>query len=520
VSAEIAFCALFVNRQVLIIITIRDCQQKTADQLIDNPLFAIYSASHMIIQRPRITIAALRGGSGKTILSLGLASFWLRKGLTVAPFKKGPDFIDSGWLSFAARRPCYNLDPFLMTREQIMESFLVHSADADVSVIEGNRGLFDGLDLEGCCSTAELARMIESPVLLIVDVTMVTRTVAALVMGCRQFEPDLKIAGVVLNKVAGSRQESLVRNAVEQYCGIPVVGAVPKLKGDVFPERHMGLIPQQERQFAAKAVDWATTVVEKYLDQDALLKVARDASPLSDSAEPRHAQKLFSPAPSSPRIGVIRDYAFWFYYPENLGQLTDLGATLVDIDSTKDRGIPDLDAIYIGGGFPEVQAQTLANNTDFKQALKQSIEAGVPVYAECGGLMYLGERLIVEERNYPMVGALPVSFVLGKRPQGHGYTVLEALQKNPYYAVGETLKGHEFHYSKAVIADSEKLKAVFKVLRGWGLDGERDGLCRKNLLALYTHIHAGGNSRWAQTLFKQAVLFRKHKIATDMKKKD
>jgi cobyrinic acid a,c-diamide synthase len=477
----------------------------------------------MLNDRPRITISALKGGSGKTILSLGLISHWLRKGLKVAPFKKGPDFIDSGWLSFAARRPCYNLDPFLMTREQIVDSFIVHSADADISVIEGNRGIFDGLDLEGCCSTAELARMLESPVLIIVDVTMVTRTVAALIMGCRQFDPGLKIAGIILNKVAGSRQESLVRSCIEQYCGIPVVGAVPKLKGDFFPERHMGLIPHRERKFAEKAVDWATTVVEENLNLDTLFELARDADPMGASAGHGHAQKPSATAPSSPRIGVIRDHSFWFYYPENLGQLKDLGATLVELDSIRDREIPDLDAIYIGGGFPEIQAQALADNKDFQQALRQRIEAGLPVYAECGGLMYLGDRLIVEGKTYPMVGALPVSFVLEKRPQGHGYTVLEAIRQNPYYEVGETLRGHEFHYSKAVIEHSEKLKAVFKVLRGSGLDGERDGLCRKNLLGLYTHIHAGGNRIWAQTLFRQAALFRKQKISQnlkDIKKKD
>ena len=468
---------------------------------------------HMLNDRPRITMAALKGGSGKTVLSLGLAASWLRKGLTVAPFKKGPDFIDSGWLAFAARRPCRNLDPFLMTREQILDSFILQSAAADISVIEGNRGLFDGLDLEGCCSTAELARMLDSPVILIVDVTMVTRTVAALVMGCRNFDPGLKIAGIILNKVAGRRQESLVRACVEQYCGVPVVGAVPRLKGDFFPERHMGLIPQHERQFAEKAVEWAVTVVEENVDLERLLQTARSADPLGPHPPDKgQASALSAPAPFSPRIGVIRDHAFWFYYPENLEHLKHLGATLVALDSIRDPGIPELDAIYIGGGFPEVQAPGLADNEGFKKALKERIETGLPVYAECGGLMYLGQDLIVDGKTYPMVGALPVSFVLEKRPQGHGYTVLETAGKNPYYDVGETLRGHEFHYSKAVMEDSEKAKAVFKVLRGWGLDGKRDGLCRKNLLALYSHVHAVGNRLWGQALFRQALLFRKDKI--------
>ncbi|MBN2034449.1 MAG: hydrogenobyrinic acid a,c-diamide synthase (glutamine-hydrolyzing) [Deltaproteobacteria bacterium] len=474
----------------------------------------------MLNDRPRITIAALKGGSGKTILSLGLTSCWLKEGLNVAAFKKGPDFIDSGWLSFATRRPCYNLDPFLMTTEQIINSFLIHSADADVSVIEGNRGLFDGLDLEGRYSTAELATMLDSPVVIIVDVTMVTRTVAALIMGCLQFDPCLKIAGVILNKVAGNRQESLVRRCIEQYCGLPVVGAVPKLKGDFFPERHMGLIPHQERQFAEKALDWAGTVVGKNLNIETLFKLARDADPLAFPDDYGQAEKPSASESLSPRIGVIQDHSFWFYYPENLGQLKNLGATLVDLDSIRHREIPDVDAIYIGGGFPEVQAQALADNKNFKQALKRRIEAGLPVYAECGGLMYLGDRLVIEGNNYPMVGALPVGFVFTKKPQGHGYTVLQALRQNPYYEVGDTIRGHEFHYSKAVLEDSEKIKAVFKVLRGSGLDGQRDGICRKNLLGLYTHVHAGGNRLWAQTFFRQAALFKQRKISNDVKKKD
>jgi len=456
----------------------------------------------MLTLRPRITIAALKGGSGKTIFSLGLISSWLKKGRAVAPFKKGPDFIDAGWLALAARRPCHNLDPFLMSREQILDSFLTRSADAEVSVIEGNRGLYDGLDLDGCCSTAELAKSLRSPVVVIVDVTMVTRTAAALVMGCQKFDPELKIAGVILNRVAGPRQESLVRSSIEHYCGIPVVGSVPKLRGDLFPERHMGLIPYQERRFAEKAIDWAATVVEKSLDMAALWRLANDAVPLRDDAPGISTLDRFSP---SPRIGIVRDSSFWFYYPENLGQLNDLGATLIELDSIRDSTLPDLDALYIGGGFPETQAEALADNKAFKQALKERIEDGLPVYAECGGLMYLGDYLLVDGKTYPMAGVLPVSFVLEKKPQGHGYTVLEVLRQNPYFEVGETVRGHEFHYSKAVMEDSEKAKAIFKVLRGWGLDGERDGLCRKNLLAMYTHIHAAGNRTWAASLVGRAA---------------
>ncbi|MEW6667732.1 MAG: cobyrinate a,c-diamide synthase [Thermodesulfobacteriota bacterium] len=465
----------------------------------------------MLLQRPRITISALKGGAGKTILSLGITSAWRVKGQGVAVFKKGPDFIDSGWHAFAAGIPCYNLDPFLMTDLEIRRSFMTHSGGASISVIEGNRGLFDGADLEGCCSTAALARMLHSPVVIVVDVTMATRTVAALVMGCQRFDPELRVAAVILNRVAGSRQESLVRAAVERYCGLPVVGSVPKLKGNVFPERHMGLVPHLETAFAERAVQWTRDMAQQYLDIEALWKIAHEASPLEEDSGETAPRIPRGHEGFSPRIGVIRDSSFWFYYPENIEQLRTLGATVVEISSMGDKSLPELDALYIGGGFPEMQAGALADNVGFRESLRRRIEEGLPVYAECGGLMYLGETLVLGERRYPMVGAVPYDFVLEEKPQGHGYTVLEATEPNPYFPVGEVLRGHEFHYSRAVVRGSGPIHTAFKVLRGHGLDGGRDGLCRKNLLATYTHLHAGGNSLWGRSLLQAAIAFARQK---------
>jgi cobyrinic acid a,c-diamide synthase len=460
----------------------------------------------MSLFHPRLMIAALRGGSGKTILSLGLISAWKERGHKVSVFKKGPDFIDAGWLAFVAGKPCYNLDPFLMTREQILGSFSSRSAGADVSLVEGNRGLFDGLDLDGCCSTAELARLLGAPTVLIVDVTMTTRTVAALVLGCQKFDPDLRMAGVILNRVGGARQESVARNAVERYCGIPVLGAVPKLKGAVFPERHMGLVPHLESGAAEKAVQWARNVVEQSLDLDSLWKIAHSVEP----PEPGLVPERVAPHPTGQRvrIGVFRDRSFWFYYPENLLHLQSSGATLVEIDSLSENTLPELDGLYIGGGFPETQAEALAANAGFRSSLKKAIEEGLPVYAECGGLMYLGERLLVAGKEYPMVGALPISFALEERPQGHGYTVLEVDGKNPYYPPGVTLRGHEFHYSRPLPESPSTLRTVFKVLRGRGIDGRRDGIVRGNLLAAYSHLHAGGTELWGNGLVRAAQEIR------------
>jgi len=474
---------------------------------------------------PRLMIAALRGGSGKTILSLGLTAAWTGEGKRIAAFKKGPDFIDPGWLSLAAGRPCRNLDPFMMQESENLQTFLRHAEGADAALIEGNRGLFDGLDLEGCCSSAELARGLRAPTVLIVDVTMTTRTIAALVMGCQAFDPDLDLRGVILNRVGGPRQESVVRSAVEHYCGLPVLGAVRKLRDNRFPERHMGLIPHQERERAEEAVAWARDVAREGLDLDALWAVALGAPPLEAPAgrSPSNAEKARPAHDVPPRIGFLLDSAFWFYYPENLSALEESGAELVRIDALEDLRLPDLDGLYIGGGFPETQAERLADNRGFREDLRARIEAGLPVYAECGGLMYLGEHLVVEGRSYPMVGALPVDFVLERKPQGHGYTRIEVTGDNPFYERGARIKGHEFHYSRPVFRSREGVRSVFRVERGRGLDGEEDGLCRNNLLATYTHIHAAGTPSWAGSLVRTAARHREAqgpKISPDFQKRD
>ncbi|MBW1780071.1 MAG: cobyrinate a,c-diamide synthase [Deltaproteobacteria bacterium] len=454
---------------------------------------------------PRVIIAALKGGSGKTILSLGLVAAWREKGHSIAPFKKGPDFIDAGWLAFAADRACYNLDPFLMNEKQIVRSFLSQSMGSDVSLIEGNRGLYDGLDIDGCCSTAELAKLLKTPVLIILDVSMATRTMAAIIKGCQVFDPELTIAGVILNRVAGLRQEALIRGAIETYCGLPVVGTVPRLKENFFPERHMGLVPFQERDQAEKAVSWAKKTVQKHLQLEKIWEISHALKEIGPPPEDAGSGASHRIHHRPPRIGFIRDRAFWFYYPENLEQLKRMGAVLIEVDAITSPKLPHLDALYIGGGFPETQAQALADNRNFRKSLREEIEKGLPVYAECGGFMYLGERVLVDTRSYPMVGAISVDFILQKRPQGHGYTVLEVNAQNPYYAVGETVKGHEFHYSRPVFSSEEDLTFVFKVARGRGLDGVRDGVCRKNVLATYTHVHAAGNPNWAKGLFRTAL---------------
>ncbi|MCK4486378.1 MAG: cobyrinate a,c-diamide synthase, partial [Desulfobacterales bacterium] len=460
--------------------------------------------------------------------------------------KKGPDFIDAGWLVLAAGRPCHNLDTFLMPADQILLSFTSRTLSTDLAVIEGNRGLYDGIDLEGSTSTSELAKLLKAPVVLIIDCTKTTRTVAAMVLGCLRFDPEVNICGIILNRVAGSRHKSILRKSVEHYCALPVLGAIPKLKKEAFPERHMGLVPTPEHVLADESIEKAAEMAEEYLDLDRLLAIARQAPPLTDlpptltlplqgggKNELTHPlgrggknevkSLYYPPSPggrglggggknaSPPRIGVIRDTAFQFYYPENLEALEAAGAEIVTASALADPGLPSLDGLYIGGGFPETHAEALAENKGFRDGVRRLAEEGLPVYAECGGLMYLGESLILDNVTYPMVGLFPVVFGISKRPEGHGYTIFEVERPNPYFRPGTQIRGHEFHYSSVLSWQGKAEDLAFRMIRGIGFAGKRDGLCYKNTLATYSHVHALGTPTWAKAMVEAGALYQKNR---------
>jgi len=478
------------------------------------------------IEIPRVLIAALRGGSGKTVLSIGIISALRNSGKIVVPFKKGPDYIDAGWLAMAAGRPCYNLDTFMADDRLVCRSFLTHTTSSssidnnDIAVIEGNRGLYDGLDVDGSTSTASLSRLLNTPVILCLDCTKSTRTMAAVVLGCLHFEPDVRIEGVILNRVAGRRHENILRQSIETHCGIPVIGAVPKLKTQDFPERHMGLIPTPEHSWAQKSIRAAADVVAKHVDLAEVIRIANTAEnksfscsadpPLSVEKNVNLRNNLQNKSPDytkAPKIGIIRDSAFQFYYPDNIEALEAAGARLVYVSPMTDAALPDIDGLYIGGGFPETHAAELAANEKFRTSVKAAANAGLPVYAECGGLMYLGESLVLDQ-TYSMTGVLPIVFGFSKKPQGHGYTIAVVDRKNPFYAPGTILKGHEFHYSKVLEWRGSDQDMIFAMEKGHGIINQRDGICYQNVFATYTHIHAMGMPQWADTLVRLAKKFR------------
>ena len=450
----------------------------------------------------------MRGGSGKTIFSVGIIAALRNLGRSIAPFKKGPDYIDAGWLTLAAGRPCYNLDTFLIDRDTILGSYHAHTQTIDLAVIEGNRGLYDCISTDGKTSTAELAKLLGLPVILCIDATKTTRTMAAVVGGIKAFDPGVRIGGVVLNRVAGKRHQSILTRSIEAYTGIPVLGAVPKLKEQHFPERHMGLVPTPEHSWANPAIDTIRLVAQNHLDLERIQQLAATATPVATGAV------LTTTAPSTisisdrPTIGILRDAAFQFYYPENLEALEAAGARLVFASPLAEKHLPPVDALYIGGGFPETHARELEANKTFRNELKSLSDNGLPIYAECGGLMYLGERLRLEDGDFDMAGVLPVVFGFSRRPQGHGYTIVRVEKENPFFPVGTRLLGHEFHYSSVKEWKGNPENLTFSMQRGNGFIDGKDGVCVNNVLATYTHIHALGTPAWATAIVRGAQHFK------------
>jgi cobyrinic acid a,c-diamide synthase len=458
----------------------------------------------------RITIAGTSGDAGKTLLSLGLLGAWRRRKLKTVAFKKGPDFIDAAWLGRAAGQTARNLDSFLMDDRAILRSFVTHAAGADIAVIEGNRGIHDGRDAQGTHSTAALAAMLESPVILIHQVRKATRTAAAAMMGCCTFDSRITIAGVVLNGVAGKRHRDVITESLAAAGGPPVVGAIPQLDGSFLPGRHLGLVTPEEHPVPEKVLQQATDIVSEYVDIDRVFALAGAATPLSNSEPPVVSAPVGGGAV---RLGYFRDSAFSFYYPENLEALRRAGAELIAVSSLTDTMLPEtLDGLYLGGGFPETHAVRLADNSKMRESVRRAAAAGMPMYAECGGLVYLGESLTVDDRMYPLAGVFPVRLTLEKKPQGHGYARLIVDSDNPFFAAGTLINAHEFHYTH-ITESVDDVHTACAVDFGAGALAGRDGLTTGRVMACYAHLHALGTPAWAPAFIRLAREYRAGRIA-------
>lgn len=458
----------------------------------------------MSMSSSRLVIAGLSGDSGKTIASLSFLTALKRKGLAVSVFKKGPDYIDPAWLSRAAQASCRNLDTWMVDRDDVLRSFVDHSGDG-IAVVEGNRGLYDGKDPAGTHSTAELAKLIDAPVVLVVNTTKTTRTAAAIVKGCIDFDPGVKIAGVLLNRVAGTRHAGIITETIERYCNVPVVGAIPKLGADsaLIPGRHLGLVTPEEFDNEKGLRSALIDIAERYIDVDRMIDIAGKAGPVPtprSGAEPSPAALSGGKA----TIGYFSDQVFTFYYPENLEALEAAGAKLVAVSSLSGRKLPRIDALYIGGGFPETHAEQLVGNRSMMDSVGTAAADGMPVYAECGGLIYLARSLKCGDKVYPMSGVFPVDLEMHPKPVGHGYTSIRVDTPNPFFAVDTVLRGHEFHYSGPV-AGAADVASCMAVETGVGFGKTRDGLVKGNTLACYCHIHADGVKQWASSVVSRAA---------------
>jgi len=456
-----------------------------------------------------LVISAAHKSSGKTTVSLGLCRALKRRGLTVQPFKKGPDYIDPMWLEAASGRACRNLDYYTMTEEEIAACFASHRKDADISIIEGNKGLYDGLHLDGSNSNAALAKMLGAPVVLVIDARGMTRGIAPLILGYQAFEPDINIAGVILNKIGGLRHEGKLRSIIEHYTDVPLIGAVQRSKEMEILERHLGLVPNTEESESDALIDTIADALEGQVDLDALIEISNRG--WFERDVPMRVSKPIAETPL--RVGIAKDSAFGFYYASDLEALTAAGAELVPIDTMHDMELPPLDGLFIGGGFPETHAIALEGNAALRTAIYEAVEAGLPTYAECGGLMYLCRSLTWDGVTCEMTGVIPADVTLHPTPQGRGYVRLKETGAAPWPALegmgneGFEFPAHEFHYSR-LEGLPEDTKYAYEVTRGYGIDGKHDGIVYKNMLASYSHLRDAESHHWARRFIE---LVRSHK---------
>jgi len=463
---------------------------------------------------PRVVIAGPASGAGKTTVAVGLMAAYAARGFKVQGFKVGPDYIDPGFYASVTGRPGRNLDLWLMGEENLAPALVRGMRGADLAVVEGVMGLYDGLGASTWGSTAHVAKILRAPVLLVLNARGLAASAAALVEGYRSLDREVRLAGVVLTRTGGARHAARIREAVEGRTGVPVLGHLEHDPGLELPERHLGLLPVSEHPDPGPWLARVRQAVKAGLDLDRILELAVSAGPPEgeggmpapdrtclggDGTDRSQAPFPFlgpTRSPEGPLIAVARDRAFHFYYPENLEALEAAGARLAFFSPLADASLPsDTRGIYIGGGFPEVFAGQLAENRALRTEVRAAVGAGIPVLAECGGLMYLCRSLEVDGRSYPMVGVVPAAAVFTRRLQRCGYVTAVALRDTCLGACGTALRGHVFHYSRLIPEGG--WPAAFRLVRSDGTE-DREGMVYRNVLASFVHFHFAGHPEAAR----------------------
>ncbi len=434
---------------------------------------------------PRVVISANGSDAGKTLVTMALLWLLRKRGYRVQPFKVGPDYIDPGYHTIASGVASRNLDSWIMNEDTIKRSFIKAAATADLAVIEGVRGLYEAESpLDEAGSTAHVAKILNAPVIIVLNCQSITRSGAACLIGLKAFDKDVMVAGVILNKVSDKRHEDKLRSAISYYAHIPVLGVIYRNSSLTIPKRHLGLLTVQENDETLRVIESIGLMLQESFDLEGLLGIMKMAPPLETPEEEKNPEKTGS----NITIGVFNDPAFTFYYAENIEALRTCGVNIRSINSLSDANIGDDTAgLIIGGGYPEVFARQLEANSALRHDVKGRSDSGMPIIGECGGLMYLCKSLEVADSKMKMAGIFDGDAVMCDKPQGLSYVLLESKVASPIADFGDRIKGHEFHYS--TIQNLNETNFAFKVLRGKGINNSMDGLLSNQTLGMYTHLH-------------------------------
>ena len=450
---------------------------------------------------PRLIVSATSSGAGKTTVTVGLIGALRARGLKVAAFKCGPDYLDPTYHARAAAGVSHNLDGWMMSRDALLATFTRVASGADIAVIEGMMGLFDAATPTGDeGSTAEIAKWLAAPVLLVVDASGMARTVAAVARGLATFDPDLRLAGLICNRVGSRGHLELLR---QTGADPPILGGFPAEKEHAFPERHLGLMTADENSVPAESIAAWGAVAAQWLDLDAIIAIARSVPPFGAPA-PAPARA----ATARVKIGVAFDQAFHFYYEDNLRRLEALGAELIRFAPTRDANLPAVDGLYFGGGYPEAVADQLAANFAMLEAIRDFARRGGPIYAECGGLMYLSRGIrTLDGRFFPTVGLIRAQAVMADRLHALGYVEVETRRRSLLGPAGLRFRGHQFRYSNLEAVDGS-LERLYSVRPRWGKVPFEEGFSVGNVLASYVHAHWASNPRTAEGFVRSCAEFK------------